>query len=326
VGGARMTSTGGSTGAGGTGGTASGAVCPPGITRTITVAKNGSGQFSTVQAAVDSIPTGSTDPVRIDIKAGTYYEQIKIVMHTHLCMVGVDPATTILTFDDSAAKAQARTGSTVNGHSFAVQSSDFSAANLTFENSCVSCGQAIALSISDQRAQFLNCRVLGNQDTLYAWKGTQYFRNCEVEGTVDFIYGGAAAIFDNCEIRSRVGSSVILAPNTDINSPYGLVVLGGKLTAASTVATGAVALGRPWGPDGAGVFLRVDMGPHIASGGFINFGTENLATAARFGEYLSTGPGGNASGRTRYQLSASQAANYTIAKVYGGAWIPSYSQ
>ncbi|MGC4087776.1 MAG: pectinesterase family protein [Polyangiaceae bacterium] len=299
------------------------ALCPPGITKTITVAKDGSGQFTKVQAAIDSIASGSSARIRINVKSGTYYEQIKVEGRTNLCLVGAGATNTILTFDDSAAKAQTRTGSTVNGYSFTVNANDFSAANIAFENTCITCGQATALGLTALRNQFLNVRVLGMQDTLYLKKGSQYFRNSYAEGNVDFVFGASVALLENCELHSRVGG-VLVAPNTDISSPYGFVIRGGKLTAPSTLGAKSVALGRPWEQNGAAVFLKVDMGAHISAAGFIPMG-DAVPEKARFGEYLSTGPGGDSSARTRYQISASQAALYTLSNLFG-AWVPSYSQ
>jgi pectinesterase len=310
---------GGTTGTGGSGGSSSG-VCPPGITQTITVAKDGSGQFTTVGAAINSIASGSSTHVRIDIKAGTYTEKLTIASRTNLCLVGASNTTTILSYGDSSATV----GSTSGSASVLISANDFSAANLTIQNSYGTGSQAVALRTTGQRQQFLNCRFVGYQDTLYTHSGTQYFRDCYVQGNTDYVFGGATAVLENCEVRNVEGGSATSAPNTDIGTAYGIVYLGGKFTAASGVKANSVGLGRPWGADGAATFIRADLGAHIASAGFVPM-SNNQPENARFHEYQSTGSGANAAARSSYQLSASQAASYTVATVLAG-WTPSYSQ
>jgi len=307
-------STGGATGAGGS------AVCPSGITQTITVAKDGSGQFTTVQAAVNSIASGSSTHTRIDIKAGTYTEKLTIASRTNLCLVGASATTTILSYGDDNASA----GGTSASASVYISANDFSAANLTFQNSFGSGSQAVALRTTGQRQQFLNCRFVGYQDTLYTHSGSQYFRDCYVQGNTDYVFGGATAVLQNCEVRNVEGGSATSAPNTDSGTAYGIVFLGGKFTAVSSVKSNSVALGRPWGAAGFAAFLNADLGAHIAAAGFVAM-SGNQPQSARFHEYGSTGSGANTSSRSSYQLSASQAANYTLANIFG-SWTPTYSQ
>jgi pectinesterase len=182
----------------------------------------------------------------------------------------------------------------------------------------------VALNATGQRQQYLNCRFVGYQDTLYTHSGSQYFRNCYVQGNTDYVFGGATAVLDNCEVRNVEGGSAVAAPNTDIGVPYGIVFLGGKFTAASGVSSKSVGLGRPWGADGAAAYLHVDLGAHIVAAGFVPM-SDNQPENARFHEYQSTGAGANASARPAYQLTSSQAASYTTATIFGG-WTPSYSQ
>jgi pectin methylesterase-like acyl-CoA thioesterase len=315
-------STGGgtSTGGSGAGGSSGDALCPPGITQTITVAKDGSGQFNTVQAAVNSITSSSSAHIRINIKAGTYSEKLTIASRTNLCLVGASATSTILTYNDSNASV----GSTSGSASVYVSANDFSAANLTFQNSYGVGSQAVALRATGQRQQFLGCRFIAHQDTLYTHSGSQYFRDCYVEGTVDFVFGGATAVLQNCEIRNVDNGSATTAPNTDSSTPYGIVFLGGKFTAVSSVKSGSVALARPWGASGFAAFLNADLGAHISAAGFTSM-SGNEPQNARFHEYGSKGAGANASARSSYQLSASQAASYTLANILG-SWTPTYSE
>ena len=309
---------GASTGGSG-GGTTNLELCPSGITRTIRVAKSG-GQFDTVQAAVDSIPSGSSERVRIEIGAGTYTEKLTIASRTNLCLVGAGAPDTILTYND----ASATVGSTSGSASVLIGANDFSAANLTIQNGYGPGSQAVALRVTGQRQQFLNCRFVGYQDTLYTHSGVQYFRDCYVQGNVDYVFGGATSVLQNCEVRNVEGGSAVAAPSTDISQQYGIVFLGGRFTAASSVAASSVALGRPWGVDGAGAYLNVELGAHISSAGFVMM-SGNDPLNARFREYQSTGPGANPSAHSSYQMDANEAANYTLANIFG-SWTPSYSQ
>jgi pectin methylesterase-like acyl-CoA thioesterase len=310
-------------GGGGTGGsagsTSQSALCPSGITRTLTVAKSG-GQFSSVQAAIDSIQSGSSERIRIDIGEGTFTEKLTIASRTNLCLVGAGATETILSYDD----ANATIGSTSGSASVHVSANDFSAANLTIQNSYGSGSQAVALRVTGERQQFSNCRFVGYQDTLYTHNGSQYFRDCYVQGNVDYVFGGATAVLQNCEVRNVEGGSAVAAPNTEIGKPYGIVFLGGRFTAVSTVSSNSVALGRPWGADGSATYLNVELGAHISAAGFVMM-SGNDPLNARFGEYGSTGPGANPSAHQSYQLTAGEAAEYTLDDILG-SWTPSYSE
>jgi pectin methylesterase-like acyl-CoA thioesterase len=318
-------STGGSsTGGSSTGGSSTGgSVCPSGIERTITVAANGSGNYTTVQAAINSIASGSTAHVRIDIKAGTYHEKIAIASRRNLCLVGEDATKTILTYGDNNADGQA-----INTNaSTTVSADDFSAANITFQNSAaLGKGQAIALRASGNRQQFLNCRFVSYQDTLYNDVGTQYFRNSYVQGNTDYIFGDATAVFEGCTIHSISQGTAVTAPRTPQNTSFGFVFLGGQLTADSSIKAGAVHLGRPWGPYAAAAYIQVSLGSHIAPAGWTIMSNNDLSKT-RFSEYQSTGAGANSTKRApeSHQLTADQAAGYTVAKVFP-SWVPSYSQ
>lgn len=292
--------------------------CPPGVERRMVVAEDGTGDFSSVGMAVASIPAGSNEAVRIDVRAGTYKEKLTIADRRNLCLVGEDALTTILTFDDNNESA----GGTSASASTTITADDFSAARLTFANSRPEgSGQAVALLTDGERQQFLDCRFLGFQDTLYPRYGTQYFRGCYVEGTVDFIFGGASAVFDDCEVVKVGGGVAITAPSTPAEVPFGLVFLGGKMT---STAGGSTALGRPWRENGMSAFIEVELGSHIESGGFTEM-SGNLPQNARFGEYESSGAGANPGARAAYQLGDAEAANYTIENILPG-WTPSYSE
>ncbi len=324
AGGSRASGVGGATaggsGAGGsrTGSTSDASLCP-GATQTLTV---GSGQqYATVQAAVNAVPSGNSKLIEIKVKAGTYKEQVTI-NKPFVCLVGEGATTTVIT---NALGTNIVTGGTV-----LVSGSDFSAANIAFQNTGGDgSGQAVALMANGMRQQFRDCRFLSYQDTLYVNTGRQYFKDCYIQGDTDYIFGDATAVFENCTMNNVAEGTAVTAPRTPQNTPYGLVFLGGSLTAnptTSSVRSNHVYLGRPWGPYGAAAFLNVAMGAHIATDGWTTMSSNTLANT-RFSEYKSTGAGANATNGTRSsrQLTDAQAANYTVEKVLS-PWVPSYSQ
>ncbi len=307
--------TGGTTAAGGTT-----SLCP-GATQVITVAANGSGNYTTIQAAINSISSSNTKLIQVNVKAGTYAEQVTI-NKPFVCMVGDSATTTIITHTAGT--------DIVNGGTVLLTGSDFSASNITFENSAGDgAGQAVALMANGNRQQFINCRFVSYQDTLYTNTGTQYFKNCYIQGDTDYIFGDATAVFEGCTMNNVASGTAVTAPRTPQNTTYGLVFIGGSLTAnptTSTVPNNHVYLGRPWGPYGAVTYLNVAMGAHINADGWTTMSNNDL-TYVRFYEYKSTGPGANPTNATRVnrQLTDAQAANYTVSNVLK-PWVPSYSQ
>ena len=190
------------------------------------VSTDGSNQFKTVQEAIMAVPAGSpTNPVIIHIKPGTYKELIYVQREKRFFhLVGEDPEKTMLTFDlhanlkglDGKPIGTFRTPSTM------IDADDFTAENITFENSAGPIGQALAIRVDGDRAAFRNCRFLGWQDTILVNRGRQYFENCYIAGHVDFIFGAATAFFEKCHIHCR-GNGYITAASTPDNTPYGFV-------------------------------------------------------------------------------------------------------
>jgi pectin methylesterase-like acyl-CoA thioesterase len=316
--GGATTGTGGSGTGGGTGGAETFTPCP-GATQTLTV---GSGQqYATVQAAVNAVSASNAKLVQISVKAGKYKEQVTI-NRPFVCLVGESATTTTIT---NALGTNILTGGTV-----IVTGNDFSAANIAFENTGGDgSGQAVALMAQGQRQQFRNCRFLSYQDTLYTNTGTQYFRDCYIQGDTDYIFGDATAVFEDCTMNNVAEGTAVTAPRTPQNTTYGFVFLGGQLTAnptTSSVRSNHVALGRPWGPYAAAAFINVAMGAHILADGWTTMSNNTLADT-RFLEYKSTGAGANPTNATRAsrQLSDAQAASYTVAKALP-SWTPGYSK
>lgn len=261
----------------------------------VTVAADGSGDFTTVQAAIVSIPAGDHPLITVFIKPGTYHEKIHI-NQSNVHLVGTDAQSTILTFDDFARKAGAdgKELGTSGSFSVTIKGKDFEADNITFRNTAAprkTVGQAVALAVDSDRAVFRNCRMIANQDTLYANSGRQYYDHCLIEGDVDFIFGNATAVFDQCEIRS-VGKGYLTAQSrTGDQQTSGYVLVDCQITADQGVADGSCYLGRPWRPFSRVVYVHCDLSSHIAPEGWLNWkGTENDKTAY-YAEYDCTGDG-----------------------------------
>ena len=298
----------------------------------VTVGASGA-NFTTIQAALNSLSKTNTTPTQIRIAPGTYKEKLQIqIPYITLCGQTGKASSTILTYSDNANTPNGSGGTlgTTGGASTTLSASNVSAENLTFANSTPLGGsQAVALLVNGDQVQFRNTRFISFQDTLYVRKAKQYFRDSYIEGTVDFIFGDATAVFQDCTVHNVSGGTAVTAPNTAQNFAYGLVFLGGKLTAASGVSKGSMALGRNWGAYGAAAFLKTQLGAHIKPVGWVPMG-ENTLDTARFSEYQTTGDGATASAISARasqskQLSAAEAGNYTLAKILGN-WVPSYSK
>ncbi len=235
-----------------------------------TVAKDGSGNYTTLQAAIDAAPTNSVTPYVIYIKNGKYYEKINIPSNKpNLQIIGESVTKVMVYYDDYAGKPLTGGGTlgTQNSASVTINANDFVSVNVTYANtfnydSAVAAGvtgsQAVAVVINADRSAFKNCRFIGMQDTLYT-KGSgtprHYFYKCYVDGIIDFIFGSSIAIFDSCVIypKSRTGtsSSYITAANTTTAQAYGYFFKDCKIPA--NTGTTSYYLGRPWGNATAGI-------------------------------------------------------------------------
>ncbi|MBD5353473.1 MAG: hypothetical protein HDR85_00955 [Bacteroides sp.] len=289
------------------------------------VAQDGSGDFTTVQEAINAVPDfRKANRTTILIKKGDYKEKVIIPeCKINLTLVGEDGAK--ITYDDYASKPN-RFGeekSTSGSASCYIYAPDFIAENLTFENSSGPVGQAVACFVSGDRAIFRNCRFLGCQDTLYTYgyPTRQYYEDCYIEGTVDFIFGKATAVFNRCNIHSR-GDGYVTAPATPEDSKYGYVFHDCKLTGADGVKN--VPLSRPWRPYAQAIFINCDLGDHISPAGWNNWGKESNEKTVTYAEYNSKGPGANPSARAPYSHQLTDPTPYAITTVLAGddGWNP----
>ena len=291
------------------------------------VATDGSGDFRRVQEAINAVPDFRKTETRIFIKKGTYNEKLVLPSSkTHVTFIGEDKKATIITYDDYAQKKN-RFGEemgTTGSSSFFIFGNTFTAKNLTFENSAGPVGQAVAVRLDGDKMIFVNCRFIGNQDTLYlhGQHSRQFYRNCYIEGTTDFIFGWSTAVFENCEIYSKEGGQYITAASTEKDSPYGFVFINCKLTGSAP--EGSVYLGRPWRNYAQTVFINTHMGSHIKKEGWHNWSKPEAETTTYYAEYNSTGPGAKPSERVQWskQLSNGDLSRFTIPAILEG-WDPS---
>ncbi|MEU5258835.1 pectinesterase family protein [Amycolatopsis sp. NPDC021455] len=311
----------------------------------VVVAKDGSGNYTTVQAGINAVSAGGT----ISIKPGTYHEVVSVPSgKTGITMRGTTgkAADVVIDYDNASGtkKPDGSTYGTSGSATATIAASGFTASALTFRNSFdrnahpeIKDTQAVAVKTTGDRMVFDNVTFLGHQDTLYAdtaavgTVGRQYYRNCSISGDVDFIFGRATAVFDRAAITaldrgSSSNNGFLTAASTRRSNPYGFLIVGSRVL--SSAAGASFYLGRPWHPGGdvdaiAQVVIRetslpaaIKQAPWTDMSGF-------SWKDARFFEYRNTGPGAG-TGTDRPQLPAAQAANYTAQRYLAGGdgWNP----
>ncbi|MFT3738114.1 MAG: pectinesterase family protein [Breznakibacter sp.] len=281
----------------------------------VIVAADGTGDYTTLQEAIGHCKAFQPTETVIFIKNGIYREKVLIdTFYTNLRLVGESAEQTIITYDDHAGMPDI---GTFNSYTMKVTGNGIVLENLTIENASGEKGQAVALHIEGDRCIIRNCRLLGNQDTLYAagQKSRQYYSNCYIDGTTDFIFGAATAVFDRCTLHSK-RNSFITAASTPKGNAYGYVFLDCKLTANSGV--NKVYLGRPWRDDANVVFVNCTMDEHIVPEGWHNWGKPEREKTAFYAEYRSSGNGANPNGRVAWshQLTKKEIKKYTVKNIF----------
>lgn len=299
-----------------------------------TVSKDGSGNFKTIQEAINAVRDLSQQQVTIHIKNGVYKEKVVVPSwKTNISLVGESTDGVIITNNDYTGKpfpgGSDPSGKdkymTFTSYTLLVQGNDFSAENITIQNTAGRVGQAVALHVEADRVIIKNCKLLGNQDTLYTAteNSRQYYEGCYIEGTTDFIFGEATAVFQSCTIKSLT-NSYITAASTRPGRPFGYVFFNCKLIADS--AATKVYLGRPWRPYAKTVYINTEMGKHILPAGWENWRSAENEKTAFYAEYNSTGEGANAASRVKWskQLTKKEAKRYTLKNIFSGTenWLP----
>jgi pectinesterase len=288
---------------------------------TLTVASDGTAEYTTVQAAVNAVAANNTARVTITIKPGTYREVVTIPSNKPFITLeglGSSASSTVIVDNHSNAGGYGTSGSA----SVFVEGHDFIADDLTISNDYGVGSQAVAANVTADRALFNNVRFLGNQDTLLVNDGARaYFWGDFIEGTVDFIFGGGTAVFNACSIyESRSTGGPVTAARTPSTQTYGFLIYQSTITGAVNNTT---QLGRPWGPDAQVLYRQSTLSATIATAQPWIDMDGNAWTGARFFEYQDTGAGATQNGN-RPQMTAAEAASYTPQKYLAGTdgWDP----
>lgn len=265
------------------------------------------------------------------------YKEKTIVQSPYISIIGEDSEKTIWTYDAANGTINPETNKpygTGGSASVTIKSKavGFTAENITIANDFKELGnnneQAVALSNEADQSMFINCRFLGNQDTLLAnasgsSPARQYYYRSYIEGDVDFIFGRAQAVFDNCDIvslnrGSNTNNGYVTAASTWDKDSLGYLIVNSRLLGVEGIASSSVSLGRPWRPN-EGItpsvtYINNYMGDHITSKGWDDMGS-SLASTSRFNEFANYGPGAKVS-ETRNILSIEEAANYTMNNIF----------
>jgi len=296
----------------------------------ITVAKDGAGNYKTIQEAIDAVRAYSPEHIIINIKNGIYHEKILVpAWVTNVSLIGESKDGTIITYEDYSGKFMnadtvnnKKKFSTFNSYTMYVHGNDISIENLTIKNAAGRVGQAVALHVDGDRFVIKNCNLLGNQDTLLTANDSskQYYLNCFIEGTTDFIFGNATAVFQDCTIKS-LSNSYVTAASTTEHQQYGYVFFNCKLIATDECKKEY--LGRPWRAHAKVVFIGCEMGKHIFPEGWHNWGKKENEATAYYAEYNNRGEGAATDKRVAWshQLSKKEAKQYTIENIFNG-WKP----
>ncbi len=289
------------------------------------VAKDGSGDFFTVQEAVNAVPDfRKAGRTTILVRKGVYKEKVIIpASKINISLIGESGA--VLTNDDYASRLNyfGEEMSTSGSSTCYIYAPDFYAENLTFENTAGRVGQAVACFVSGDRAYFKNCRFLGNQDTLYTYgkSSRQFYEYCYIEGTVDFIFGWSTALFKDCVIHS-LADGYVTAPATDKGKSYGYVFVGCRLTGSDGARK--VYLSRPWRPYAQAVFIHCELGKHIAPEGWNNWNKKEAEKTVFYAEYENRGEGAYTKGRASFGKQLKEIKKYGADRILAGedGWNP----
>lgn len=278
--------------------------------RHITVAQDGSGDYTTLTEAMEGIRAFMDYTVTVDIKNGVYREKFVIPSWLrNVEFIGESRDSTIITFNDHA---NINKMGTFRTYTVKVEGCDLTFRNLTIENNAEQLGQAVALHTEGDRLAFINCRFLGNQDTIFTGgrNSRLYFADCYIEGTTDFIFGPATALFEDCTIYSK-RDSYITAASTPQDVEVGYVFNRCLIKGAPGVKK--VYLGRPWRPYAFTMFVDCEIDGHVTPAGWDNWRDPENEKTARYGEYGSTGAGAAAEGRVGWAMKpdAGDARRYT---------------
>ncbi|XP_058095923.1 probable pectinesterase/pectinesterase inhibitor 34 [Magnolia sinica] len=302
----------------------------------IIVSKDGNGTHKTLTEAIKAAPQQSTRRTIIYVRAGRYDENLKVGRKkTNLMFIGDGKGKTVI----AGSRSVWENYTTFHTATFAATGAGFIARDMTFENSAgPGKHQAVALRVGADHAVVYRCNVIGYQDTLYVHSQRQFYRECDVYGTVDFIFGNAAVVFQNCSIYARkpmpMQKNTITAQNRkDPNQNTGISIHSCRLFAQPDLEAAKSSfptyLGRPWKLYSRVVYMMTYMGDHIHPAGWLEWNATFALDTLYYGEYMNYGPGGAVGQRIKWPgyrviTSPEEARRFTVAQfIYGSSWLPS---
>ncbi|OIT23677.1 PREDICTED: probable pectinesterase 53 isoform X1 [Nicotiana attenuata] len=288
------------------------------------------GDFTTVQEAIDSIPIVNSCRVVISVSPGIYREKIEIpATMAYITLEGASSRKTTIKWDDTADRVgkDGQPMGTYGSATFAVNSPYFIAKNITFKNvappppSGALGKQAVALRISADTAAFINCKFIGAQDTLYDHRGRHYFKNCYIQGSVDFIFGDGLSLYENCHLNAKTKSYGALTAQKRESM---LEETGFSFVNCKVTGSGALYLGRAWGTFSRVVFAYTYMDKIITSKGWYDWGDKNRHMTVFYGQFKCSGPGANHGGRVKWsrELTEQEAKPFvSLSFIDGHEWL-----
>ncbi|KGN49865.1 probable pectinesterase/pectinesterase inhibitor 61 [Cucumis sativus] len=303
----------------------------------IVVAKDGSGKFKTVAEAIEAAPSSSGRRIIIYIKAGKYEEEnLKVGRKkTNLMFVGDGKGITVI----SGGKSVYDKVTTFRTATFAGSGTNIILRDMTFENTAgPSKHQAVALRLSADHAVVYHCNIIGYQDTLYVHSNRQFFRECDIYGTIDFIFGNAVVVFQSCNIYARKPmagqkNTITAQDRKDPNQNTGISIHACKIVATGDLEASKGSfptfLGRPWKLYSRVVYMVSSMGDHIHPRGWLEWQGSFALDTLYYGEYMNSGPGAAVGQRVKWPgyrviTSTVEASKFTVGQfIYGSSWLPS---
>ncbi|PON83382.1 Pectinesterase, Tyr active site [Trema orientale] len=302
----------------------------------VTVAQDGSGNFTKIMDAVLAAPNHSLRHYVIFVKRGLYREYVKIHSNKwNLVMIGEGMDLTVVTGNRSYGGGWR----TYDSATFAVSGQGFIAINMGFENTAEPNNhQAVALRSSSDRSAFYRCKFISHQDTLYAHSHRQFYKKCRISGTVDFIFGRAKAVFQDCSILPRqnyVGGQNTITANgrnfSAMDSGFSFqrcAIFADTNAKNSKRATTPTYLGRPWGNYSRTVFMHTYMSNIVVPEGWMEWQGRTNYDSVYYGEYKNSGPGSELAGRVKWPgfhaiTNSSVTSLFTVAEfIQGDLWLP----
>lgn len=307
---------------------------PGSVKANVVVAQDGSGNYRTISEAVKAAPSKSSGRFIIHVKAGRYAEEV-VVSKENVMVIGDGKDVTVVTGSKSA-----RGGSSIFIATFAATGKGFIGRDITFENTAgPQNGQAVALRVGGDCSTLYRCSMRGYQDTLLALSQRQFYRDCDIYGTVDFIFGNAAAVFQSCNIMPRKPmmsgqpNFITAQGRTDPNQNTGFSIHNCRIIPASDLrpvkSSYNTYLGRPWKQYSRTVYMQSYLDAFIHPGGWKEWSGSFALNTLYYGEYMNSGPGSATSQRVKWPgyrviTSAAEANKFTVAQfISGNSWLPS---